>query len=600
LTRRSVQAAIVLAIASAFLALPAVAAAKTWVVGVTENVTPDVGCEGSSGEGSSTECDLWEAIDLANFTAGKDTIEFEVPEVIVESSLPEITEAVTIDGRDPEGEPGVEIRWAGEGFIDAFRVAGEESLITGLAITGFSDGITLLGTKNRLCRNYIGTGLDGETAAPNEVGIFVAVESVGSQIGAGCAAGTGNLISGNDWVGVLDRGDGTEIRRNLIGTDAAGSGEIPNGEHPSPSAPSAGILVQSAVAKSRIGGTLAGQGNTIAFNADGVFGAGIVVFEGATATIRGNSVFDNKGLGIEYVLTTAPSIPAIEAVKSTETVSSVVTGTIAGAAAETIELDFFANAACDAGGAGEGKTYLGSATTKVDSGGVGKFEASLPVQPKGTVLTATATTQAGHSSEFSTCFTAPQPDPAPLGPPAPPSPPAEKKDVPVNGETLAVAPVSGKIFVKRPGQKKPVPLKEGQTIPVGSIVDATNGKVTLTSINKAGEEQTAVFYGGKFLVVQKDGSGLVVLKLRGELSCAGTSATTSGKKGRKLWGSGHGNFRTEGNSGSATVRGTIWLTEDRCGGSTFFKVKRGVVSVRDFAAGKTISLPAGKSYLAQP
>ena len=64
-------------------------------------------------------------------------------------------------------------------------------------------------------------------------------------------------------------------------------------------------------------------------------------------------------------------------------------------------------------------------------------------------------------------------------------------------------------------------------------------------------------------------------------------------------GNGHGNFRTEGKYGSATVRGTNWFIEDRCNG-TFFKVRRGVVTVRDFGKDKTISLPAGKSYLAKP
>ncbi|HUB98595.1 MAG TPA: hypothetical protein VMS11_02105, partial [Solirubrobacterales bacterium] len=177
--------------------------------------------------------------------------------------------------------------------------------------------------------------------------------------------------------------------------------------------------------------------------------------------------------------------------------------------------------------------------------------------------------------------------------------------IPDNGESVAVAPEEGKVLVQRPGQKKPTELKEGQTIPIGSLVDATNGKVLLTSVNAAGETQSAVFYGGKFLVQQHDGSGLVILKLRGgDLSSCGSEArksgaSASGRKGRRLWGSGHGNFRTEGSYGSATVRGTIWFTEDRCG-STFFKVKRGVVTVRDFAQDKTIQLPAGKSYLAKP
>lgn len=177
---------------------------------------------------------------------------------------------------------------------------------------------------------------------------------------------------------------------------------------------------------------------------------------------------------------------------------------------------------------------------------------------------------------------------------------------PKNGDSVAVAPEGGRVFVQRPGQKKPTELKEGETIPVGSLVDATQGKVLLTSVNANGEAQSAYFFGGKFLVTQHEGNGLVVLKLRGALGCAsaarepGLTATASGKSGRHLWGSGHGNFRTEGSSGSATVRGTIWLTEDRCDGSTFFKVRRGVVSVRDFTTNKTISLPAGNSYTAGP
>lgn len=176
--------------------------------------------------------------------------------------------------------------------------------------------------------------------------------------------------------------------------------------------------------------------------------------------------------------------------------------------------------------------------------------------------------------------------------------------VPVNGESVAVLPESGRVLVKRPGQGKFTPLKEGQTIPVGSIVDATAGKAALTSINATGTEQSAVFYSGRFLVAQQEGSGLVTLRLRGGnfSACAGSEgrsqrASASAKGGRRLWGSGHGNFKTEGNYGSATVRGTIWFTEDRCGG-TFFEVKRGIVSIRDFPAGQTLSLPAGKSYLA--
>jgi hypothetical protein len=43
------------------------------------------------------------------------------------------------------------------------------------------------------------------------------------------------------------------------------------------------------------------------------------------------------------------------------------------------------------------------------------------------------------------------------------------------------------------------------------------------------------------------------------------------------------------------VRGTKWLTEDRCDG-TFFKVAKGVVTVRDFEKNLTKKLSPGQSY----
>ena len=75
-------------------------------------------------------------------------------------------------------------------------------------------------------------------------------------------------------------------------------------------------------------------------------------------------------------------------------------------------------------------------------------------------------------------------------------------------------------------------------------------------------------------------------------------APPSGRTSGKLWGSGHGSFRTEGHAGSATVEGTIWLVEDRCNGTTFFRTRRGIVRVRDFILHKALPLPAGKSYVA--
>ena len=74
--------------------------------------------------------------------------------------------------------------------------------------------------------------------------------------------------------------------------------------------------------------------------------------------------------------------------------------------------------------------------------------------------------------------------------------------------------------------------------------------------------------------------------------------TSARRKVRRLWGDGKGRFRTKGRHGAATVRGTKWLTEDRCNG-TLVRVKRGTVAVRDFAKKKTVVVRKGKSYLAR-
>jgi hypothetical protein len=195
------------------------------------------------------------------------------------------------------------------------------------------------------------------------------------------------------------------------------------------------------------------------------------------------------------------------------------------------------------------------------------------------------------------------------------APPASEGPEPTNGEKVVVAPEEGKVLVKLPGSKKYVNLEELKEIPIGAIIDATAGKVRLTSIGPDGTEQSAAFFGGVFKVKQKEGSNLVVLELLNTTVCtrpskrrspraagssAAATASAAGRSGSsgKLWGSGHGSFRTEGNQGSATVRGTIWLVEDRCNGTTFFRTRRGIVSVRDFTTGKTLPLPAGKTYVA--
>ena len=185
-------------------------------------------------------------------------------------------------------------------------------------------------------------------------------------------------------------------------------------------------------------------------------------------------------------------------------------------------------------------------------------------------------------------------------PPPPPPPPPVTIPPPVVGKTVVVDVVSGTIRIKGKNGKFRT-LRADESIPVGSTVDATKGKVRLTSAaNRSGATQSAVFYQGAFVVTQTKGAKPITqLALNGKLSCTtkkkGKKASTSAKKKkvRRLWGDGKGRFRTKGKHGAATVKGTKWLTEDRCTG-TLVRVKRGKVSVRDFVKRKTVLVKQGQ------
>ena len=73
---------------------------------------------------------------------------------------------------------------------------------------------------------------------------------------------------------------------------------------------------------------------------------------------------------------------------------------------------FFGNAACDASGNGQGQTFLGVSSVTTDGTGDAAipFFAVSPVQ----VVTATATSAGGDTSEFSACVTSLPPNGRPV------------------------------------------------------------------------------------------------------------------------------------------------------------------------------------------
>jgi hypothetical protein len=176
------------------------------------------------------------------------------------------------------------------------------------------------------------------------------------------------------------------------------------------------------------------------------------------------------------------------------------------------------------------------------------------------------------------------------------------------------------VLLRQAGGKGFVALTAAANIPIGSQLDTRKGRVTLTTAaDTAGQKtQSADFYDGIFQIEQtvpkqkpKTPTALITdLVMKGQIArsrCAppkgARAAAAEKKKGPKavlgqLWGNGKGKFRTNGKYSSATVRGTIWLVQDRCEG-TLTKVRRGTVAVRDFKRRRTVTVKAGHGYLAR-
>ncbi len=128
--------------------------------------------------------------------------------------------------------------------------------------------------------NRIGTNAAGTAALGSNSGVFIEGSSSGNTIG-GTAAGAGNLISGNTTpavnssfpspAGVEIVGDGTSnnvVEGNLIGTNLAGTGPLPNG-----SGTTGGVVISGGATNNTIGGTALGARNVISGNV----GAGVSI-----------------------------------------------------------------------------------------------------------------------------------------------------------------------------------------------------------------------------------------------------------------------------------------------------------------------------------
>jgi hypothetical protein len=184
---------------------------------------------------------------------------------------------------------------------------------------------------------------------------------------------------------------------------------------------------------------------------------------------------------------------------------------------------------------------------------------------------------------------------------------------PVLGRSMAVTPVAGRVQVRLPKGKGYVALSDAGSIPTGSVIDARQGRLELTTALAGGRTQTATFWGAVFEIRQARGTrGMTDLVLKGgrPVGCpspagalgriasvslgSGRTPAKSGSAG--LWAKdSNGRFRSRGRNSVATVR---WLTREICAG-TLTRVAEGAVEVGDTRRRKTVLVRAGHRYLAR-
>jgi CSLREA domain-containing protein len=178
--------------------------------------------------------------------------------------------------------------------VDGVRLAGVANTLIGGTESGGrnvisgnnSNGVYVEGCcgTNTIHGNYIGTNAAGTGDLGNSsYGVLILPAASGSSVNVGgAAAGAGNVISGNNLIGVQisgGGGPGNTIRGNYIGTNAAGTGDLGNS--------SDGIQIWNAPSNT-IGGTAAGARNVISGNNN----QGILI-SGAAATgniVQGNYI----------------------------------------------------------------------------------------------------------------------------------------------------------------------------------------------------------------------------------------------------------------------------------------------------------------------
>jgi hypothetical protein len=299
--------------------------------------------------------------------------------------------------------------------------------------------------------NLIGTDATGTQPIPNEVGVHAGNDALigGTSPGEGNTiafndgpavevSGTGDAVEGNSIYGNNDINDHTGQPIDNLTQDQDSVTTLPELNWPggpftgTDNSYVANVTLTQSGSTLYYSGTLYGLPNTrylVTLNAHSPGASGF--FEGTyfgsyyiylTTDASGTASIPNQGYPAPSGFVTTQgtwtdfaqsyvahslgnyeqNYPVLTSA-STSAGGTTVSGTLNGQANTTFRVEFFANAAPDATGYGEGQTYLGFANVTTDSSGNATFTASgLATLPTGQdYLSATATDPNGNTSQFS-------------------------------------------------------------------------------------------------------------------------------------------------------------------------------------------------------
>ena len=328
-------------------------------------------------------------------------------------------------------ETGVMIDTGASGNTIGGATASARNVISGNTQYGVIVTAQSGATANNIIQgNYLGTNAAGTAAVSNGgFGVVIDYAAINTSI-------LDNVISGNtntSWSasrgGIYLYANGATIQSNKIGLDATGTTTLGNGG----GASSAGIFEAGGSSDVLIGGTGAGQGNTIIGNA----GPGVVVLaDPGNIRMLGNAIYGNTGLGIDLGNngvtindagdgdSGANNLQNFPVLMSATTNGStiVVFGSFNSTASNYYRIEFFSSPSADSTGYGEGQTYLGYVNVSTNGSGNATFNATLSASvAAGQYISATATqcnatyTTFTNTSEFAQNITSLAPNNAPSG-----------------------------------------------------------------------------------------------------------------------------------------------------------------------------------------